>query len=167
MKQVDGKHRERLISPVGSEPVYSVSDKSNDTTSNLVNLNLEGEGDMCRSVPPQVETDQCQRSKRVTFDPVLTADRVANDGEKRSAKKRETPTKGRRMTAKEMVDVRPGVVQEERKRQVQEEVLMYRRLFMDMERENVQENRRRKQHQKRIQRWGHDIVCFMWIQKFW
>ncbi|MBN3300430.1 CCD15 protein, partial [Amia calva] len=46
----------------------------------------------------------------------------------------------------------PGEDQEELKRQRQSQFLMYRRLFMDIEREQVKEQRRHRQHLRRITR---------------
>lgn len=45
-----------------------------------------------------------------------------------------------------------GVQTEEEKRQRRLEHATYRRLFMDIEREQVKENLRRKEHRKRIQK---------------
>ncbi|XP_071806146.1 uncharacterized protein [Asterias amurensis] len=49
-------------------------------------------------------------------------------------------------------DLRPGVHLEENKRRTGNQYSMYRRLFMDIEREQVRENIRKKDHQKNIQR---------------
>ncbi|XP_041030044.1 coiled-coil domain-containing protein 15 isoform X1 [Carcharodon carcharias] len=46
--------------------------------------------------------------------------------------------------------LRPGVDQEESKKQRGNQYLMYRRLFMDIEREQVKEHRRQQEHEKRI-----------------
>lgn len=46
--------------------------------------------------------------------------------------------------------LRPGVHQEESKKQRGSQYMMYRRLFMDIEREQVKEQRRHQQHLKRI-----------------
>nr|XP_033774163.1 coiled-coil domain-containing protein 15 isoform X3 [Geotrypetes seraphini] len=46
--------------------------------------------------------------------------------------------------------LQPGVDQEENKKQRQNQYVMYRRLFMDIEREQVKELRRQKEHEKRI-----------------
>ncbi|ELU10015.1 hypothetical protein CAPTEDRAFT_221405 [Capitella teleta] len=45
----------------------------------------------------------------------------------------------------------PGVVNEEEKIRAQSQLVMYRRLFMDIEREQVKENIRRRKHRKKIQ----------------
>ncbi|XP_076867181.1 coiled-coil domain-containing protein 15 [Brachyhypopomus gauderio] len=47
-------------------------------------------------------------------------------------------------------DLWPGAEQEELKRQRQSQFLMYRRLFMDMEREQVKEQQRHRKHLRRI-----------------
>ncbi|MEE6484539.1 hypothetical protein FKM82_013903 [Ascaphus truei] len=46
--------------------------------------------------------------------------------------------------------IRPGVDEEENKKQRQNQYLMYRRLFMDIERGQVKEMRRQKEHEKKI-----------------
>ncbi|XP_060702935.1 coiled-coil domain-containing protein 15 isoform X4 [Hemiscyllium ocellatum] len=46
--------------------------------------------------------------------------------------------------------LRPGVDQEEKKKQRGNQYLMYRRLFMDIEREQVKEHQRQREHEKRI-----------------
>ncbi|XP_078055298.1 coiled-coil domain-containing protein 15 isoform X2 [Mustelus asterias] len=46
--------------------------------------------------------------------------------------------------------LRPGVDQEESKKQRGNQYLMYRRLFMDIEREQVKEHQRQREHEKRI-----------------
>ncbi|KAM4650933.1 coiled-coil domain-containing protein 15 [Discoglossus pictus] len=46
--------------------------------------------------------------------------------------------------------LRPGVDEEEDKKQRQNQYLMYRRLFMDIEREQVKEMKRQKEHEKKI-----------------
>ncbi|XP_067827164.1 coiled-coil domain-containing protein 15 isoform X2 [Heptranchias perlo] len=46
--------------------------------------------------------------------------------------------------------LRPGVDQEESKKRRGNQYLMYRRLFMDIEREQVKEQRRQQEHEKRI-----------------
>ena len=43
-----------------------------------------------------------------------------------------------------------GVQSEEEKRRARSQQAMYRRLFMDIEREQVKENLRRQEHRKRI-----------------
>lgn len=145
------------------QPLYQVSDgvkllcdevPCEPVTSDNTNI-----GQMSEPAPSQTQT-RGQRSKTVTFDPVVTADDDVHPGYEnnlrqdrdRKVNERSRKKDGRRKKVREAVDVKPGVILEEKKRQVREEVLMYRRLFMDMERENVQENRRKKQHSKRIQR---------------
>ena len=49
-------------------------------------------------------------------------------------------------------DIYPGVVGEEMRKQAITQRAMYRRLFMDMEREQVKETKRRKAHRQRIAR---------------
>ncbi|KAG9482419.1 coiled-coil domain-containing protein 15 [Eleutherodactylus coqui] len=44
----------------------------------------------------------------------------------------------------------PGVDEEEERKQRQNQYLMYRRLFMDIEREQVKETRRQKEHERKI-----------------
>lgn len=44
----------------------------------------------------------------------------------------------------------PGVISEEEKIRAQSQLVMYRRLFMDLEREQVKENIRRRNHRKKI-----------------
>ncbi|XP_053545816.1 coiled-coil domain-containing protein 15 [Bombina bombina] len=46
--------------------------------------------------------------------------------------------------------LRPGVDEEENRKQRQNQYLMYRRLFMDIEREQVKETKRQKEHEKKI-----------------
>ncbi|CAN2388119.1 Coiled-coil domain-containing protein 15 [Pristimantis euphronides] len=46
--------------------------------------------------------------------------------------------------------LRPGVDEEEERKQRQNQYLMYRRLFMDIEREQVKETRRQKEHERKI-----------------
>ncbi|XP_063799827.1 coiled-coil domain-containing protein 15 isoform X1 [Pseudophryne corroboree] len=46
--------------------------------------------------------------------------------------------------------LRPGVDEEESRKQRQNQYLMYRRLFMDIEREQVKETRRQKEHERKI-----------------
>nr|AAI61539.1 ccdc15 protein [Xenopus tropicalis] len=46
--------------------------------------------------------------------------------------------------------LRPGVDEEENRKQRQTQFLMYRRLFMDIEREQVKEMKRQKEHEKKI-----------------
>ncbi|KAM4702941.1 coiled-coil domain-containing protein 15 [Rhinophrynus dorsalis] len=46
--------------------------------------------------------------------------------------------------------LRPGVDEEEDRKQRQNQFLMYRRLFMDIEREQVKEVKRQKEHEKKI-----------------
>ncbi|XP_043937135.1 coiled-coil domain-containing protein 15 isoform X2 [Protopterus annectens] len=46
--------------------------------------------------------------------------------------------------------LRPGIDHEENKKQRQNQYLMYRRLFMDMERQQVKEQQRQKEHRRRI-----------------
>jgi coiled-coil domain-containing protein 15 len=47
-------------------------------------------------------------------------------------------------------DIYPGVVGEEMKKQTVAQRAMFRRLFMDIEREQVKEVKRKKEHRKRI-----------------
>jgi coiled-coil domain-containing protein 15 len=49
-------------------------------------------------------------------------------------------------------DIYEGVHCEEEKRRAKGQQAMYRRLFMDLEREQVKENLRRQEHRKRIQK---------------
>ena len=46
-----------------------------------------------------------------------------------------------------------GVESEEEKRRARSQQAIYRRLFMDIEREQVKENIRRQEHRKRIQKY--------------
>ncbi|XP_056400157.1 coiled-coil domain-containing protein 15 [Hyla sarda] len=46
--------------------------------------------------------------------------------------------------------LRPGVDEEEERKQRQNQYLMYRRLFMNIEREQVKETRRQKEHERKI-----------------
>ncbi|XP_069803292.1 coiled-coil domain-containing protein 15 isoform X2 [Dendropsophus ebraccatus] len=46
--------------------------------------------------------------------------------------------------------LRPGVDEEEERKQRQNQYLMYRRLFMDIEREQVKETQRQKEHERKI-----------------
>ncbi|XP_072012708.1 coiled-coil domain-containing protein 15 isoform X1 [Engystomops pustulosus] len=46
--------------------------------------------------------------------------------------------------------LRPGADEEDERKQRQNQYLMYRRLFMDIEREQVKENRRQKEHERKI-----------------
>jgi coiled-coil domain-containing protein 15 len=46
-----------------------------------------------------------------------------------------------------------GVHDEEEKHRQRSQHALYRRLFMDLEREQVKENLRRQEHRRRIQRW--------------
>ncbi|KAM3921122.1 coiled-coil domain-containing protein 15 [Leptodactylus fuscus] len=46
--------------------------------------------------------------------------------------------------------LRPGVDEEEDRKRRQNQYLMYRRLFMDIEREQVKETRRQKEHERKI-----------------
>ncbi|NP_001090154.1 coiled-coil domain containing 15 S homeolog [Xenopus laevis] len=48
--------------------------------------------------------------------------------------------------------LRPGVDEEENRKQRQNQYLMYRRLFMDIEREQVKEIKRQKEHEKKIKK---------------
>jgi hypothetical protein len=52
----------------------------------------------------------------------------------------------------EVPNIYTGVQSEEEKRRQKNEHAMYRRLFMDIEREQVKENIRRQEHRKRILR---------------
>ncbi|KAM4015459.1 LOW QUALITY PROTEIN: coiled-coil domain-containing protein 15, partial [Anomaloglossus baeobatrachus] len=52
--------------------------------------------------------------------------------------------------------LRPGVDEEEERKQKQSQYLMYRRLFMDIEREQVKETRRQKEHERKISKIKHD-----------
>lgn len=145
------------------QPLYQVSDGvkllCDEVPCEPVTSDNTTIGQMSEPAPSQTQT-RGQRSKTVTFDPVVTADDDVHPGYEnnlrqdrdRKVNERSRKKDGRRKKVREAVDVKPGVIVEEKKRQVREEVLMYRRLFMDMERENVQENRRKKQHSKRIQR---------------
>ncbi|XP_022093181.1 trichohyalin-like isoform X2 [Acanthaster planci] len=54
--------------------------------------------------------------------------------------------------ARTVPELRPGVQVEENKRRIGNQYSMYRRLFMDIEREQVRENIRKKEHQKNIHR---------------
>lgn len=53
---------------------------------------------------------------------------------------------------KPVPDIYAGVHKEEEKKQQKIQQATYRRLFMDIEREQVKENIRRKEHSKRIQK---------------
>ncbi|XP_041425131.1 coiled-coil domain-containing protein 15-like [Xenopus laevis] len=48
--------------------------------------------------------------------------------------------------------LRPGVDEEENRKQWQNQYLMYRRLFMDIEREQVKEIKRQKKNEKKIKK---------------
>ncbi|XP_073513464.1 coiled-coil domain-containing protein 15 [Phyllobates terribilis] len=52
--------------------------------------------------------------------------------------------------------LRPGVDEEEERKQRQSQYLMYRRLFMDIEREQVKEMRRQKEHERKISKMKSD-----------
>ncbi|XP_077105634.1 coiled-coil domain-containing protein 15 isoform X2 [Ranitomeya variabilis] len=52
--------------------------------------------------------------------------------------------------------LRPGVDEEEERKQRQSQYLMYRRLFMDIEREQVKETRRQKEHERKISKMKHE-----------
>lgn len=55
-------------------------------------------------------------------------------------------------TSARVPNIYSGVENEEEKRRARSQQAMYRRLFMDIEREQVKENIRRQEHRKRIQR---------------
>ena len=56
-------------------------------------------------------------------------------------------------TSARVPNIYSGVESEEEKRRARSQQAMYRRLFMDIEREQVKENIRRQDHRKRIQRY--------------
>ena len=56
-------------------------------------------------------------------------------------------------SARPVPNIYSGVETEEEKRRARSQQAMYRRLFMDIEREQVKENIRRQEHRKRIQRY--------------
>ncbi|XP_067682101.1 coiled-coil domain-containing protein 15-like [Haliotis asinina] len=53
-------------------------------------------------------------------------------------------------------DIYSGVTMEEKRRRQRSQTALYRRLFMDQEREQVKENLRRQEHRKRIQKLKQD-----------
>ncbi|XP_048746329.2 caldesmon-like [Ostrea edulis] len=59
---------------------------------------------------------------------------------------------GQDLRRKPVPDIYAGVHKEEQKKQQKVQQATYRRLFMDIEREQVKENIRRKEHHKRIQK---------------
>jgi len=56
----------------------------------------------------------------------------------------------RNMLLLRVPNIYEGVQSEEEKRRARSQQAMYRRLFMDIEREQVKENLRRQEHRKRI-----------------
>ncbi|KAJ8034887.1 Coiled-coil domain-containing protein 15 [Holothuria leucospilota] len=167
--QVHNRTDERVHSTTASSDNQPPGDPTTNTFSSY---------DVTGEVPSSVEmsdpntrhfpltNEPMHKPKSVTFDPNL--DRVAGNFQSEDQNKEGSgPVYERKQQGRVeskirtgrglggrvgMVDVKPGVVEEERRRQLREEVSMFRRLFMDMERENVQENARRKQHNKRILR---------------
>ncbi|XP_072033834.1 uncharacterized protein [Amphiura filiformis] len=98
------------------------------------------------STSGRVDDGSGDRIKVVTFNPV---DDVVS-GEhlvKKSVRQRPLSHVPKQRT---VPDVMPGVQEEEHKRQIKNQYSMYRRLFMDIEREQVRENIRKKAHQKKI-----------------
>ena len=63
-------------------------------------------------------------------------------------------------TARPVPNIYSGVESEEEKRRARSQQAMYRRLFMDIEREQVKENIRRQEHRKRIQRYSLKLFFF-------
>ncbi|XP_064618323.1 coiled-coil domain-containing protein 15-like [Liolophura sinensis] len=70
----------------------------------------------------------------------------------RSSCDRKTRLKSGKLINSKVPEIYDGVVTQDEKRRKQVQHAMYRRLFMDIEREQVKENLRRKEHRKRIAR---------------
>jgi coiled-coil domain-containing protein 15 len=90
-----------------------------------------------------------KRDKRVTF----ADDRATSCGYKKENIQERTNIKGsnRLLRTKAIEDLlKPGKVAEDSKQQHKSQMALYRRLFMDIEREQVRENIRMKEHRKRM-----------------
>ncbi|XP_038065374.1 trichohyalin-like [Patiria miniata] len=103
-----------------------------------------------RGVTGQGESARCSVKTRAQGD---LCDKYANDMQMRSEVR---PKPNRRekehvKMSRTVPELHPGVLKEENKRRVGNQYSMYRRLFMDIEREQVRENIRKKEHQKNIQ----------------
>jgi len=89
-----------------------------------------------------------QQTKTVHFDTSITCDDVR--GERTSRKNGSSMSSEALERLAPVPNIYPGVECEEEKQQAIKQRAMYRRLFMDIEREQVKENLRRKEHRKKI-----------------
>ncbi|XP_048418033.2 coiled-coil domain-containing protein 15 isoform X2 [Stegostoma tigrinum] len=143
-KVMDGKH-------VTLQP--ELQHLKNSTSQRGAHLNIAGEF-MClegqHDLPAELQ-EQSQKlmdEKHVTFQPELQHGRPCS-----RFYHEPYPTSsyvGFSTDYKTALILRPGVDQEERKKQRGNQYLMYRRLFMDIEREQVKEHQRQREHEKRI-----------------
>uniref|UniRef100_UPI00398EDDA4 trichohyalin n=1 Tax=Pristiophorus japonicus TaxID=55135 RepID=UPI00398EDDA4 len=107
---------------------------------------LEGQHDLPAEL--QEQPQKLMDGKHVTFQPELEHEKPCS-----RLYRKPYPTGsclGFSTDYKAALILRPGVDQEESKKQRGNQYLMYRRLFMDIEREQVKEQRRQREHEKRI-----------------
>ncbi|XP_070551334.1 trichohyalin-like [Ptychodera flava] len=137
------EHVARQPDPLNREEVYQqagVSAPKVVTFSPSVGRPHEMRDFLAEREPAAVESEP----KVVTFD----SDKEPDEVLPRQRRKR-TP---RLCTKTVILDVKPGIQEEENKRQTRSQFSMYRRMFMDIEREQVKENIRKREHRKKILR---------------
>lgn len=131
------------VSPIRDKPVYRVTREEEGHEEEEEDIPLIGQHDF----PLQnFDPHEGHRSKTVTFDNNPVCQRLFSEpypeghGNEFSSDHRATQV------------LWPQEDQEELKRQGQSQFLMYRRLFMDIEREQVKEHQRHRKHLRRIGR---------------
>ncbi|XP_038634575.1 coiled-coil domain-containing protein 15 isoform X2 [Scyliorhinus canicula] len=129
------------VSPTRDNPV-SRREAQHNITEDF--MHLEGQHDL----PEELQEQPLNGGKYVSFQPEL------QHGKPCGRLYREPyptgPCVGFSTDYKAALILRPGVDQEESKKQRGNQYLMYRRLFMDIEREQVKEHQRQREHEKRI-----------------
>uniref|UniRef100_A0A4W5PIY7 Coiled-coil domain containing 15 n=1 Tax=Hucho hucho TaxID=62062 RepID=A0A4W5PIY7_9TELE len=131
------------VSPTRDKPVYRVTREEEDHEEEEEDIPLIGQHD---SPLQNFDPNEGHRSKTVTFDNNLVCQRLFSEPYP-AGHSHEFSTDHRATQV-----LWPQEDQEELKRQGQSKFLMYRRLFMDIEREQVKEHQRHRKHLRRIGR---------------
>ncbi|KAL3865154.1 hypothetical protein ACJMK2_006775 [Sinanodonta woodiana] len=116
-------------------------------------INLEDEDDVeCADAEgfDDMENTANKVVKTVKFDLEPNKDDVLHEKRSRKSEIQSHPT------IHQVPDIYTGVQTEAEKRRQKNQQALYRRLFMDLEREQVKENLRRQEHSKRIERLKKD-----------
>ncbi|KAL4231869.1 Coiled-coil domain containing 15 [Mactra antiquata] len=101
-----------------------------------------------------LDTEDRPRSVKFDFDSKKKSHKTRNDHQSRpqSAYAYTSSNSHKNVPLSKVHHIYEGVQSEEEKRRARSQQAMYRRLFMDLEREQVKENLRRQEHRKRIQK---------------